>query len=124
MSEDQSLAWFEVGAVEQLKKSKCRRLYTESGNDLALFCIKEGEFHATSAVCPHAGGPIDQGDIEEQGSTVKVTCPMHFYVFDVKNGSSITGLKLPIFETEIRDDGQLYIKTTERVSLKYVKTAK
>ena len=30
------------------------RLYTASGQDLALFCIKEESFYATSAICPHA----------------------------------------------------------------------
>ena len=30
------------------------RLYTASGQDLALFCPKGDNFYVTSAICPHA----------------------------------------------------------------------
>ncbi|KAL8614084.1 hypothetical protein ACOMHN_026301 [Nucella lapillus] len=123
MAEDGALDWYLVGSQEELNKRKCRRLYTESGNDLALFCVKEGVFFATSASCPHARGPIDQGDIEELGSSFTVTCPLHYYTYDLKSGSSITGLKLPTYPTKI-EEGQVYVKAPELVSVKSIKRSK
>jgi nitrite reductase/ring-hydroxylating ferredoxin subunit len=41
-----------------------------------------GEFYAFDAECTHAGGPLDEGDLE--GGTV--ICPWHGGEFDVKSG--------------------------------------
>ena len=41
-----------------------------------------GEFYAFDAECTHAGGPLDEGDLE--GATV--ICPWHGGEFDVKSG--------------------------------------
>ena len=41
-----------------------------------------GEFYAFDAECTHAGGPLDEGDLE--GDTV--ICPWHGGEFDVKSG--------------------------------------
>lgn len=43
----------------------------------------DGTFHALSNVCPHAGGPIGDGDV--QGNAVR--CPLHGWAFDVSDGS-------------------------------------
>ena len=40
------------------------------------------------------GGPLDQGDIEELGSKLLVTCPWHSFDFDLRTGFSSTGLKV------------------------------
>ncbi|KAK7099130.1 3-phenylpropionate/cinnamic acid dioxygenase ferredoxin subunit-like [Littorina saxatilis] len=118
---DESLSWFEVGTVEELKGQQCRRLYTPSKQYLALFCVKGSEFYATSAQCPHASGPLDQGDIEDMGNdTYLLTCPSHFYRFDLKTGVSTTGLKLKTYPTEVRD-GKVFVKAPELVSIKSIK---
>ena len=41
-----------------------------------------GEFYAFDAECTHAGGPLDEGDLE--GATG--ICPWHGGEFDVKSG--------------------------------------
>jgi Rieske Fe-S protein len=35
-----------------------------------------------STVCPHMGGPLDQGRIQNG----EITCPWHRYRFDLRNG--------------------------------------
>lgn len=48
---------------------------------IALFNI-DGKFQAMDGVCPHAGGPLAEGEIS--GNTV--TCPWHGWQFDVTTG--------------------------------------
>ncbi len=57
---------------------------TVEGKRIVVFDV-EGTLHATSAVCAHQGGPLDQGLFE--GSVV--TCPWHAWQFDVRTGEAI-----------------------------------
>jgi nitrite reductase/ring-hydroxylating ferredoxin subunit len=52
--------------------------------EVALF-NQGGKFFAIDNVCPHAGGPLSEGDMTE---TV-VTCPWHGATFDLKNGEAL-----------------------------------
>ncbi|PVD34082.1 hypothetical protein C0Q70_05344 [Pomacea canaliculata] len=112
--------WQVVGHVNELKNRQCRRLYTASGIDLALFCVKQEQFYITGAACPHARGPLDQGDIEDIGGDPHVVCPLHFYTFDLQTGQSSSGLKVDTFVTDVRDN-QLYVLHSEAVSVKPLK---
>ena len=52
-----------------------------NGQPVALFNVG-GDFHALDGVCPHQGGPLGEGYLK---GTV-VTCPLHFWQFDVVKG--------------------------------------
>ena len=56
------------------------------GESIAIFKVKEGEYHAISNTCPHQGGPLGEGHLE--GNTV--TCPWHAWNFDVRSGACET----------------------------------
>jgi len=51
------------------------------GVKVALFNV-EGRFHAIDNVCPHQGGPLGEGFVRGR----IVTCPFHFWQFDVTTG--------------------------------------
>ena len=53
----------------------------------------EGELVAHSTVCPHRGGPLEDGIIEDGC----IRCPWHGYRFDVCTGRNLDGhaLELP-----------------------------
>lgn len=51
------------------------------GRVIALFNV-DGVVHALDGVCPHAGGPLGQGQL----NGCIVTCPWHGWQFDVTNG--------------------------------------
>ena len=51
------------------------------GRLVALFNLN-GQIHALDGTCPHAGGPLGDGELE--GATV--TCPWHGWQFDVTTG--------------------------------------
>ena len=116
-STDPGPQWFCVGNVVDLKKQESRKIYMKSGKPLALFYLNPDRFFVCSATCPHARGPLDQGDIEDLGNRIMVTCPMHYYSFDLISGTSPSGLKLPTYKTEIRE-GKLYVLSPEPISLK------
>lgn len=54
-----------------------------NGRRVALFNV-EGTFHAIDNGCPHAGGPLGEGFL----LGCVVTCPFHFWQFDVRSGQS------------------------------------
>lgn len=75
-------------------------------------------FYAMDARCPHEGGPLDQGDIEELGNRVLIMCPWHSFEFDVSTGvSASTGLKQTTYATRVVDNC-LYVNTPTQLALK------
>lgn len=54
-----------------------------NGKCLALFQI-EGKVYAIDNACPHAEGPLGEGELEENC----VICPWHGWQFDVTTGLS------------------------------------
>ena len=53
-----------------------------AGQRIAIFNI-DGTYYAIGDTCPHRGGPLSEGEVEE----TTVTCPWHGATFDVKTGS-------------------------------------
>jgi len=62
----------------------------------------DGEFHACSNTCPHAEGPLGEGQLD--GTTL--TCPYHGWQFDVITGACLTSPDdpVPIHAVEVVDD--------------------
>jgi len=52
-----------------------------NGVPVAIYNVN-GKFYATQSECTHAGGPLDEGDL----NGTQVTCPWHGSCFDVTNG--------------------------------------
>ena len=56
--------------------------YDVEGQRVAVFNVG-GTLYAIDDTCPHAGGPLSEGQVD--GS--KVTCPWHSADFDLKTGA-------------------------------------
>ena len=71
--------------------------------------LRLGErFHAIGATCSHAGGPLDEGEL--QGDVVQ--CPWHGSRFNMRTGQAITGpatVAQPRYEVRVRA-GQIEVK--------------
>jgi nitrite reductase (NADH) small subunit len=52
------------------------------GQTLALFNV-DGRFYAIDNSCPHRGGPLGDGQLDD----AIVTCPWHGYRYDVRTGA-------------------------------------
>ena len=57
-------------------------LAAANGRDIALFMCR-GKVVATNGQCPHAGGPLHEGEVE---GTI-LTCPWHGWTFDLESGA-------------------------------------
>ncbi len=63
------------------------RAYAVGDDMVAVFRLRDGTLRALSAVCPHRGGPLADGQIDLK----VVVCPLHLNAFDLATGCSTTG---------------------------------
>ncbi|MEZ4321063.1 MAG: Rieske (2Fe-2S) protein [Myxococcota bacterium] len=68
-------------AVSELAEGEVAE-FIVGGTSVALVRASDG-YHALGNVCPHAGGPIGDGDVE--GDSVR--CPLHGWGFDIRTGT-------------------------------------
>jgi nitrite reductase (NADH) small subunit len=80
------------------------RSVTVGEDQVAVFRLRSADggtvVRAVSAVCPHLGGPIADG----QTDGGKVVCPLHLHTYDLANGEGLTGQPaLKVYAVEIAD---------------------
>jgi 3-phenylpropionate/trans-cinnamate dioxygenase ferredoxin component len=71
------------------------------GKKVALFNVG-GAFHAIDNTCPHQGGPLGEGYLAGR----VVTCPYHFWQFDVVQGHSPEFPEARVDRFAVRVEGQ------------------
>jgi nitrite reductase/ring-hydroxylating ferredoxin subunit len=71
-----------VATTTELAPGNIKKLEI-AGREIALYNV-DGQYYATSNICPHQGGPLDEGILEG----TSVVCPWHAWAFDVCNGVS------------------------------------
>jgi len=59
-----------------------RGLVVEIGGKSVTIFRHKGELHAVDDTCPHKGGSLHEGSVEEY----IVSCPWHRWRFDVRSG--------------------------------------
>lgn len=96
-------------AVLPLEQIEEKKLYRVMASGVPVVLIRQGlQFHAISATCPHAGGPLDEGKLE--GDIVE--CPWHGSRFCMSNGRVLTGpatVNAPRYDVRVRD-GMIEVK--------------
>ncbi len=82
------------------------RTYDVNGEMVAVFRLRDGSVRALSAVCPHRGGPLADGQLDAK----VVICPLHLNAFDLTTGCSTTSEHtLTVYQVHVDDDGHLVI---------------
>ncbi len=76
----------ELGSLEEIPLG-AGRTYAVDGEQVAVFRLRDGSLRAIDAVCPHRGGPLADGLIDEQ----VVVCPLHGHTFDTATGCEVGG---------------------------------
>ena len=82
------------------------KLVQVNGKDIALFNVN-GNVCAVYAICPHQGGPLNEGGVD---GTI-VTCPWHGWQFDVTNGVCTfnESIRQPTFKVK-EEGGDIYVE--------------
>lgn len=75
-----SLVFHRVGSVEALRAGEPTAA-TIGDQAVAVFLVDD-EFIATQGICPHANGPLHEGEVDGR----ILTCPWHGWGFDLDSG--------------------------------------
>ncbi|MET3803544.1 nitrite reductase (NADH) small subunit [Nakamurella sp. UYEF19] len=95
-----------LGPVDQIPVGE-GRAFDVHGQQVAVFRLRNGQVHAVSAVCPHRGGPIADGQID--GNVV--LCPLHLNAFTLADGCSTSGQPpLSVWSVTVDEDSRLVIQ--------------
>jgi nitrite reductase/ring-hydroxylating ferredoxin subunit len=95
------MAWTSLCELGELEEGKGR--YVEIGGfQLAVF-LDQGAVHVIDNTCPHAGGNLAAGFVEE-GCAV---CPWHYWAFRLENGQlrDSPGVAVTTYRTRTFDPG-------------------
>jgi nitrite reductase (NADH) small subunit len=85
------------------------REFTLEDRQLCVASI-DGEVSAMENVCPHRGGPLGQGVIENG----KVVCPWHAWAFDAKTGCALHNPEVRVQTYAVRREGEeIFVETPE-----------
>lgn len=76
----------ELGDLEEIPVGE-GRTYAVDGVQVAVFRLRDGTLRAIDALCPHRGGPLADGLIDER----VVVCPLHGHTFDMCTGAEAGG---------------------------------
>ena len=88
-----------LGPADQIPPGE-GRAFAVDGRQIAVFRLRSGALHAVSAICPHKGGPLADGQID--GSIV--LCPLHMNAYELATGCSTTG-QPPLASYPVAVDG-------------------
>ncbi len=103
-------ATINLGQLDQIPPGQ-GRAFDVGGRQVAIFRLRSGALHAVSAVCPHRGGPIADGQID--GNVV--LCPLHLNAFELSSGCSTSGEPaLSVWSVAVDGAGQLVIQVQPR----------
>jgi nitrite reductase/ring-hydroxylating ferredoxin subunit len=83
---------------------------SEDGRRFVVLALPDG-LRVADAVCPHNGGPLEQGWLRD-GTTL--VCPWHWYRFDLDTGACETAPQHPLGVYPVHeDDGGHYADVGE-----------
>ena len=72
--------FIKVAELPDIQDGRAKKVVIK-GQELALYNV-EGKVFATTNICPHQGGPLDEGELD--GNTI--VCPWHGWMFDICTG--------------------------------------
>lgn len=100
--------WHLAIAADRVPPGQARPVQV-AGEWLAI-CNDGGTFHAIDNACPHAGGPLGNGDVHDGC----IVCPIHGWPFELATGltdPNMPWVRVKRYPCEVRD-GQVYIRLT------------
>jgi 3-phenylpropionate/trans-cinnamate dioxygenase ferredoxin subunit len=91
------MSYIDVAQVDQVSPGTMKSLRV---NDKELVIVNvDGNFYALAGRCPHMGGSLSQGVLEE----TLITCPVHGAKFDITTGKNLEGPKMGFLKMKTED---------------------
>src|SRR5260370_7946346 len=75
------------------------------GDDVYAIWNQGGELHALWGICPHAGGPIGQGTLQENS----IVCPWHEWAYNCQTGENDYHPAVKLDKFVIKDGGDEHL---------------
>jgi nitrite reductase (NADH) small subunit len=80
------------------------RMFRVGETLISVFHLRGGVVRATQAFCPHRGGPLADGLLDD----AHVVCPLHNRVFCLETGAG-DGETLTTYEARVEPDGTIVV---------------
>lgn len=98
--------WLPLGPLEDMEDGERREITLLTGK-IILLIRAEGKIHAVCADCPHQDTPLAEGSVD---GTI-LTCPLHFWQWDIRTGEEIGLAELPLEIFELRhENGEWFVR--------------
>jgi len=99
------MGFVRVASLDEVKKDG-RKLIVVNNEKIVLFFL-EGNVYAINAVCPHKGGPLEEGYISDE----ELVCPWHAFMYNIKTGECLNhpGFSVRTYNTKVEDE-KVFIK--------------
>jgi nitrite reductase (NADH) small subunit len=68
------------------------RALAVGAEQVAVFRLRDGSLRALAAVCPHRGGPLADGLLDQR----VVVCPLHGFSYDLQTGAEVGNGGAPV----------------------------
>lgn len=94
----------EVPEFEKIEKK-----LIELGDKKILLTKVDGSFYAISNKCPHMGGSLYKGTLQDG----VITCPRHGAKYDAKTGKGLGKPKILFLEFKVEDDRSYPVKVED-----------
>jgi len=100
-----AVRYVRVGKASDVSAGRAE-VFDVEDRKIAVFRLEDA-FYAIEDICTHDGGPLAEGEIEED----QVICPRHGARFDIKTGAALTlPAVTPVESYPVRVEGNdLYI---------------
>ncbi len=99
--------WYKVADLDELKDGNTVTV-SAGPRQIALTYI-DGKYGAIDNVCPHQGGPLGEGTLDDENC---LHCPWHGWVFNAFDGTNSSGAYVDAFKVEERETG-IYVEVEE-----------
>jgi nitrite reductase [NAD(P)H] small subunit len=99
-----------LGPVDDLPLCE-GRAYAVRGRQIAVFRLRDGSLRALDAVCPHRGGPLADGLIDDR----VVVCPLHSHTYELATGCEVgnSGLSVSTYPIHTDSAGAIHLLLPE-----------
>jgi nitrite reductase (NADH) small subunit len=98
-----------IGSIDDIPVGE-GRAYAVDGTQVAVYRLRDGSLRALAAVCPHRGGPLADGLIDER----VVVCPLHGRTYDLSTGAELAAGGDGVRAYAVTTDGEaIHVETPQ-----------